>query len=114
MTVSTSNSKDGVILNTLTPGFCRTSLFRDNKFPASLFIKITSTLIGRSAEAGSRELVYAAAAGPETHGKWLDSHEIREPSPFVQSQEGKMLQAQVYKELTSILEGIEPGITKGI
>lgn len=110
----TSNSKGSVIINTLTPGFCRTSLFRDNKFPASIFIKFTSALIGRSAEVGSRELTHAAAAGPETHGKWLDSHEIREPSPFVRSEEGKILQARVYNELMEILENAEPGITKNI
>lgn len=114
MAAPSSNSKGSVILNTLTPGFCRTSLFRDNKFPASIFIKITSTLIGRSAEAGSRELVHAVAAGPETHGKWLDSHEIREPSPFVRSKEGEVLQARVYEELMGILERVEPGITKNI
>ncbi|CAN8100331.1 unnamed protein product [Discula destructiva] len=110
----TSSSEYGVILNTLTPGFCRTSLFRDNAFPASFFLKVTGTLIGRSAEAGSRELVHAAAAGPETHGKWLDSHEIREPSSFVRSQEGKRLEVRVYEELVDLLESVEPGITKKI
>ncbi|KAJ4416626.1 hypothetical protein N0V82_006635 [Gnomoniopsis sp. IMI 355080] len=114
MAASTSNSKGPVILNTLTPGFCRTALFRDNKFPASIFIKITSTLLGRSAEMGSRELVHAAAAGPETHGKWLDSHEIREPSAFVRSEEGQMLQTRVYEELMGILDHVEPGIIKNI
>ncbi|KAJ4386429.1 hypothetical protein N0V93_009324 [Gnomoniopsis smithogilvyi] len=114
MAAPTSNTKGSVILNTLTPGFCRTALFRDNKFPASVFIKITSTLLGRSAEMGSRELVRAAAAGPETHGKWLDSHEIREPSAFVRSQEGELHQTRVYEELMGILERVEPGITKNI
>lgn len=63
---------------------------------------------------GSRELVHAAAAGPETHGKWLDSHEIREPSPFVRSKEGELLQTRVYEELMAILEKVEPAITKNI
>lgn len=63
---------------------------------------------------GSRELVHAAAAGPETHGKWLDSHKIREPSAFVRSKEGQMLQTRVYEELMGILEQVEPGIIKNI
>lgn len=109
-----SNTKGSVTLNTVNPGFCRTSLFRDNKFPASTFIKFTSTVIGRSAEAGSRVLVYAAAAGPETHGKWLDSCEIREPSAYVRSEDGEKTQARVYEELMAILESIEPGITDNI
>lgn len=109
-----SGGKGSVVLNTLTPGFCRTSLFRDNKFPASVFLKLISILIGRSADMGSRELVYAAAAGPETHGMWLDSHEVREPSEFVRSEEGGRLEVRVWEELKGILEGVEPGITRNI
>lgn len=109
-----SATKGAVILNTLTPGFCRTALFRDNTFPASAFLACTTRLIGRSAEAGSRVLVYAAAAGPETHGRWLDSCEDREPSAYVRSEEGARMQVRVYEELMAILEGIEPGVTKNI
>ncbi|KAJ0123344.1 dehydrogenase/reductase SDR family member 13 [Diaporthe amygdali] len=113
MSKPTSNSK-GVILNTLNPGFCRTALFRDNKFPASLFLAFTSRLIGRSSEVGSRVIVDAAAAGPETHGKWLDSFEVREPSAYVRSEEGKKMQGRLYEELIQILDQVEPGIAKNI
>lgn len=113
MSAPTSSSK-GVILNTLNPGFCRTALFRDNKFPASIFLAFTSRLIGRSAEVGSRVIVDAAAAGPETHGKWLDTFEIREPSEYVRSEEGQKMQRRLYDELMVILERAQPGITKYI
>lgn len=114
LSASTTGSTDSVILNTLTPGYCRSALFRDNKFPASLFINVTGKLLARSSEQGSRTYVHAAAAGPETHGKWLDSNVIREPSSFVRSKEGKKAQARVYEELMSILEAVEPGITSNI
>lgn len=114
MTAPSSVTKGSVILNTVNPGFCRTALFRHNQFPASIFIKFTSSVIGRSAEVGSRVLVYAAAAGPETQGKWIDTNEIREPSAFVRSEEGAGTQVRVYKELMGILEEIEPGITHNI
>lgn len=108
-------TRGSVVLSTLNPGFCRTALFRDNTFPASAVLALTTRLLGRSAEAGSRVLVYAAAAGrPETHGAWLDSCETREPSAFVRSEEGATAQVRVYEELMGILEGIEPGITKNI
>lgn len=113
MSKPTSNSK-GVILNTLNPGFCRTALFRDNKFPASIFLAFTSRLIGRSAEVGSRIIVDAAAGGPETHGEWLDTFEIREPSAYVRSDEGKKMQLKLYDELMEILNRIEPGLAKNI
>lgn len=107
-------AKGSVVLNTLTPGFCRTALFRDNKFPASAFIGFNSWVLGRSAEAGSRTIVHAAAAGPETHGKWLDTCEIREPSAFVRSEEGRSMQRRVYGELLELLERIEPGVTRNV
>lgn len=113
MSKPASNS-NGVILNTLNPGFCRTSLFRDNKPPAAAFLTLMSRLIGRSAEAGSKIIVDAAAAGPETHGKWLDTLEIREPSAYVRSEEGQKMQQRLYEELMVILERVEPGVTKQI
>lgn len=113
MSKPSSNSK-GVILNTLNPGFCRTALFRDNKFPASILLAFTSRLIGRSAEVGSRILVDAAAAGPETHGKWLDTFEIREPSVYVRGEEGQKMQRRLYDELIEILDRVEPGIVNNI
>lgn len=114
MSKPTSSSKGKVILNTLNPGFCRTALFRDNKFPASIFLRFTSQLIGRSAEAGSRVIVDAAAAGPETHGKWLDTFEIREPSAYVRSEEGQEMQRRLYDELMEILDRAEPNIARNI
>lgn len=109
-----SATRGSVVLNMLNPGFCRTALFRDNKFPASVVLMLTTRLLGRSSEMGSRVLVHAAAAGPETHGRWLDSCETREPSTFVRSAEGARAQVRVYDEVMGILEGVEPGITKNI
>lgn len=114
MSKPTSNSKGQVILNTLNQGFCRTALFRDNKFPASIFLNLMSQLIGRSAEVGSRVIVDAAAAGPETHGSWLDTLKIREPSAYVRSEEGQEMQRRLYDELMEILDGVEPNIARNI
>lgn len=110
MSKPASDSRGKVILNTLNPGFCRTALFRDNKFPASIFLKFTSQLIGRSAEVGSRVIVDAASAGPETHGKWLDTLKMREPSAYVRSKEGQEMQRRLYDELMEILDRVEPNI----
>ncbi|ROW10270.1 hypothetical protein VMCG_01925 [Cytospora schulzeri] len=109
-----SNTKGSIVLNSLNPGFCRTSLFRHNKPPASVVLAVMGRVIGRSAEMGSRVTVYAAAAGPDTHGMWLDSCESREPSVFVRSEEGQETERRVYRELMGILEEIEPGVTQNI
>lgn len=108
-----SNSQ-AIILNSLNPGFCKTTLFRNIKFPASIVVNLAVSIFGRTSEMGSRNLVYAAAAGEETHGTWIDSCKIREPSAYVRSEEGVRMQERVYEDLMSVLEGIEPGVTKNI
>lgn len=107
-------AKGGIILNTLTPGFCRTALFRDNPFPASVIVWFNSWILGRSAATGARTLVHAAAAGPDTHGKWLDTCVVREPSSYVRGEAGVKAQKRVYDELMEILERVQPGISKNI
>lgn len=56
----------------------------------------------------------AAAAGRQSHGKYMDSCVVRDPSNLVISQEGIMLQERVYKELIGILENIQPGISQRV
>lgn len=63
---------------------------------------------------GSRTLVAAACAGEDTHGTYMTDCQIREPSKWVRSEQGKDAQQRVYKELLGVLEEIEPGVTKNI
>jgi retinol dehydrogenase-12 len=100
-----------VVINALNPGFCRSDLFRHAPFPLNILIWLGLWILGRSAEMGSRTLVHAASAGPEMHGKYLDSCKPWDPSPYVLSEEGKQMRKKLYAELKEILEGIEPGVT---
>ena len=65
---------------------------------------------------GSRTLVAAAAAGEESQGQYMSDGKVADQdlSPFVKSEEGKEAQRKVWKELSGILETIQPGITSGI
>lgn len=103
-------SSNPVIINCVNPGFCRTDLFRHAAFPLNYVVKLTLRLIGRTSEMGSRTLMAAAAAGKASHGQYMDSCEVQDPSKLVLSEEGKVLQSRVYNELTEILETIQPGI----
>lgn len=105
---------DAVIVNCVNPGFCRTSLFRHAAFPLNYIVKLTLLGLGRDAEMGSRTLMSAAAADRESHGKYMDSCDVRDPSSLVTSQEGETLQIRVYKELVEILEGIRPNISQNV
>lgn len=103
-----------VIVNALNPGFCRTDLFRHSPPLLALILKSAVRIIGRTTEMGSRTLMAAAAAGRESHGGYMDSCVLRDPSTLVVSDEGKVLQTRVYDELMAILEHIQPGITKNV
>ncbi|OIW29654.1 short-chain dehydrogenase/reductase-like protein [Coniochaeta ligniaria NRRL 30616] len=109
-----SSPSNPVVLNIVTPGFCKSQIFRNLPFPGKLGISAVLAVIGRTTEVGSRTLVSAAAAGRETHGKYLDSCVVTEPSAFVRSEEGMEVQSRVYAELMEVLEGIEPGVTRNI
>lgn len=107
-------TNEPVIVNALNPGFCRTDLFRHAPLLLSFILKFGVRIIGRTTEMGSRTLVAAAAAGRESHGGYLDSCVLREPSTLVVSEEGGVLQKRVYDELMEILEDIQPGITDNV
>ena len=71
-------------------------------------------LIARTTEVGGRTLVHSCAAGPESDGQYMSECKVKEPSAFVRSQEGAEVQARVHKELMTILENIQPGVTSNI
>ncbi|KAK8001411.1 NAD(P)-binding protein [Apiospora marii] len=96
---SSSKKQPRVILNTLNPGLCRTELMR---------------VFARTTEMGSRNLLAAATAPEDTHGKYLSDCKIWDPSRFVRSQDGANVQRRVYAELLEELEKIEPGVTSNI
>lgn len=73
----------GVIINTLNPGLCSTDLIRNvgttfTGWLTKIFVKIMRAFLARTAEEGSRTLLHAASAGPESHGKYLSDCAIKE------------------------------------
>jgi retinol dehydrogenase 12 len=109
-----AHASERVIINCVNPGLCKTSLSRNVTGFRALIFWFMKVVIARTAEVGSRTLVASAIGGPETHGKYMSECVVREPSEFVRSEEGKLSQERVYKELMEILENIQPGITKNI
>lgn len=103
-----------VILNNLNPGLCHSELARNIKGIGGWFFWFLKVVLARSTEEGSRTIVEAASIGDESHGQYMSEALIRDPSPFVLSEEGKKTQERVYTELMEILEEIQPGISKNI
>ncbi|TVY53494.1 Short chain dehydrogenase sol3 [Lachnellula cervina] len=102
----------GVILNILNPGLCHSELARDAGWP----LTVMKFFLARTTEVGSRTLVAAAVAGPEAQGKYMHNGKVDESvvSPFVKSEDGKLAAEKVWKELSAILEAIQPGVTSNL
>jgi NAD(P)-dependent dehydrogenase (short-subunit alcohol dehydrogenase family) len=105
-------ANSGVILNMLNPGLCHSGLNRNGSWILA-FMKL---FIARSTEVGSRTLVAAGVAGPESHGKYMSDGKVNEDalSEFARSKDGEEAGQRVWKELSEILEGIDPGVTRNL
>ncbi|KAI1618568.1 short-chain dehydrogenase/reductase [Exophiala viscosa] len=102
----------GVILNYLNPGLCHSELSRE----AGWGLAILKFFLARTTEVGSRTLVASTTAGPESHGKYMTDAKVEDAalSPFVRSDDGKKAADKVWSELSDILEGVQPGVTKNL
>lgn len=101
-----------VVVTMVNPGFCHSQLTRESGWPVTL-LKI---LLARSTELGSRTLVAGASTGLEGHGAYMtDGHVANTAlSSFVRSERGRQTRAKLWDELSTILEGVRPGIMQNV
>ncbi|KAJ5473792.1 hypothetical protein N7475_003358 [Penicillium sp. IBT 31633x] len=101
-----------VIVNMVNPGLCHSQLGRE----AGISLKLLKLAIARTTEVGSRTLVAGATAGLESHGAYMTdgSAQNSELSQFVRSDEGRQAREKLWAELSSILEGVRPGIMQNV
>ncbi|KAJ5787637.1 hypothetical protein N7457_002627 [Penicillium paradoxum] len=101
-----------VIINMLNPGLCHSQLGREGSIP----LRLLKLGLARSTEVGSRTLVAGATAGVESHGAYMtDGHvENTASSSFVRSEEGRQAREKLWAELSTILEGVHPGIMQNV
>ncbi|KPM41649.1 hypothetical protein AK830_g4882 [Neonectria ditissima] len=104
------SGKGHVLVNALSPGLCRTELYRNWSFPFNMAVKLVNVLLGRTAEMGSRTLVAAALAGEETHANWMSDCRLYVWPGSMEGDEGEKLTSRVWDELVVILEGVEPNL----
>ncbi|KIY48313.1 NAD(P)-binding protein [Fistulina hepatica ATCC 64428] len=106
-----------VIVNAVNPGFCISQLHRNVE---SLTIRIYVALFAISAEKGSRAIVWTAITGgedaDELRGGYIDFLcTLKEPSDFVLSTQGQVIQNRVWDEVVEMLSSIDarvPGIVR--
>ncbi|KAK4141992.1 uncharacterized protein C8A04DRAFT_38648 [Dichotomopilus funicola] len=99
----------GVIINLVCPGLCITTLGRNASPEHAERLRNLHKNFGRTAEDGSRTLLHAAVAGPESHGHLLHSCVDGEPDlpDWVKSDFEE--QKHTWEVIAKELEAIEPG-----
>ncbi|KXN83073.1 WW domain-containing oxidoreductase [Leucoagaricus sp. SymC.cos] len=102
-----------IIINTVNPGFCHSEMRRNIR---SLFVIILEKLLARSAEEGSRQLVWAAVGVPskgnedELRGAYASLAHVEEPGDFVLGVEGKKREDKLWADLIATLEAVDPRV----
>jgi retinol dehydrogenase 12 len=71
-----ANKQPKVVLNMLSPGLCKTALTRNATGMTKVVMAVAKALLARTAEEGSRVLVYAATLGPDSHGLYISDCKI--------------------------------------
>ncbi|KAH7145361.1 hypothetical protein B0J13DRAFT_553409 [Dactylonectria estremocensis] len=101
-----------VTINMTNPGLCDSGL--GGTETRSLLSKVFYFICARTSEVGSRNLVYSASAGPETHGQYLDRCQVQAPATIATGAAGRTTQRRVWNELMAKLEKIQPGIARNL
>ena len=89
-----------IIVTSVNPGYCKTQLARSLPFATRLRMMIMAALLGRTAEQGSRQLVWAAVGGAsrefELRGAYVSMADIGEVSDYVLSDDGAVAQKRIW------------------
>ncbi|KAL3492530.1 hypothetical protein BJX62DRAFT_107246 [Aspergillus germanicus] len=101
-----------VIINTVSPGLCVSSLGRQYKrFYHRLVVWVMYKLFARTTEQGSRSLVSATYQGVESHGRcWRSDGYLDESAALTTGVEGKQFQAKAWNEIMDVLKQQSEGL----
>ncbi|KAL5340502.1 hypothetical protein BJX70DRAFT_396748 [Aspergillus crustosus] len=105
-----------VIITLVETGFCDTRLSRENQGYEEVAFDFFKKLFARTAEVGARTTVAAVSGGPETHGKYMVNGVVAEEAlgGLAVSEEGKGVQRRLWEEIREVLEGVRPGVLRGV
>ncbi|KIH93589.1 short chain dehydrogenase/reductase family oxidoreductase [Sporothrix brasiliensis 5110] len=102
----------GVVINAVSPGLCYTDLDRNASRPARLVLAAMRMLLARTAEEGSRTLLHAALAGPDSHGAYCSECRVKNDDvpAWITNSSGKITQERVWEDLLKRLDSMGHGV----
>lgn len=93
-----------IVASTVNPGYCKTTFGKNLALGQRIMMRVMDVVLGRTAEHGSRQLIWAAL-GPDgkdgehtrfLNGAYVSTLEVREPSDYVLSKEGHDTQDRIW------------------
>ncbi|KAI3396143.1 hypothetical protein diail_406 [Diaporthe ilicicola] len=96
-----------VIINTVSPGLCETSLSRNSPPEFKEHLKQLWAACGRTAEVGSRTILAGSVAGEESHGSYMN--DCAPENELVPDWMHAAAQTQAWNSVAKELEKIQPG-----
>jgi NAD(P)-dependent dehydrogenase (short-subunit alcohol dehydrogenase family) len=103
-----------IIVSTVNPGFCYSAIRKSFTGTKALLNWIMESLLARTSEQGSRQLIWACIGGKDNvdglRGAYISSMEIREPSDSVVSEEGKRAQTILWDALIDEVAKGDPSV----
>lgn len=87
---------------------CQSELTREF---SNAIVRLVQKIIGRTAEVGSRTIVYGASCKGESHGQYVPDCKIDMPRGICHGENAGEIQSRVWEELKGKLEAIQPGVT---
>ncbi|KAL2754838.1 hypothetical protein ACRALDRAFT_1071479 [Sodiomyces alcalophilus JCM 7366] len=94
-----------IVINTVNPGFCASSLHRTDP-QASTAVN----LIAWTAAQGGHCLTDAATLHGDARGAYISEQKVKKPSSFVLSQAGRETQSRLWKETVDLLKNEAPAV----
>ncbi|RAH47979.1 NAD(P)-binding protein [Aspergillus brunneoviolaceus CBS 621.78] len=108
---STSDRSSSIAVNALDPCFCKTGIISESTGLARVLFKIFEAITARTAEEGARLVVQTAAAGRETHGRYMRAGGVQAYAPIAADERRA---TYVWDALCGRLEAIQPGIMQNL
>ncbi|KIW12904.1 hypothetical protein PV08_08091 [Exophiala spinifera] len=109
MAALASKHKSKVVVNCVTPGFCKSDLLspaRGEKAP--LVLRILQRALARDVVEGSLAYIDAALKGPESHGMFLENQVFTDPGSVVTGEDAIRTRQKVWGEIVEVFKRDDP------
>lgn len=111
-----NSAAQGVVVNLVSPGLCKSELDRRAEDPLVLraIMFIARLILERKTDVGARTFVLAAYAGPDSHGEFQSDGRNQVLEPWHYDDVGRRVREKVFEQTMKVLRTRKPGLGEEI